>query len=112
MLGRNQCAWPDAGRLKNDVAVLRRDEMSDIRKFGKKCPGWIGREFVFIPLFAEPEIECSRQYGEGSYFFGMGVRHNLGFGGKFEAHDVKPRLGRVAIEEGSPGASWRLKDRM
>lgn len=31
LMGRNQRAWPDAGRLKYDLPILRRDEMSDIR---------------------------------------------------------------------------------
>jgi hypothetical protein len=39
LLYRNQRAWPDAGRLKNDLAVLRRDKMRDIRKLRKKGSG-------------------------------------------------------------------------
>src|SRR5262245_31421976 len=91
--------WSHACSLDDDLTVFRPDVVWRLWRFRIERASGIGLEFAFVPLFADTEIQRSRQDHSRAPLVWMPMRHDLGARWKFDSLNVHTGLCWVAVQD-------------
>src|SRR5207253_4092454 len=101
--------WPHGRGLDNDLTVFRPDVVGRFRWFGIERAGGIRFHLAFVPLFADTEIQRTRQDDGGAPLVGMPMRHDFGPRWKLSSLNVHTRFSRITVQYTERNSTYRSR---